>query len=61
LAGLNVNVLLEPEMGLLNRYWAVVNSNYYIEFKEEIDAALTGAAAALGVSENLCETIAQAE
>lgn len=61
LAGLNMNVLVEPEMRLLNRYWAVVNNIYYIEFKEEIDAALAGFAGALSVSENLCETIAQAE
>jgi len=61
LAGLNVNVLVELELRLLNRYWAVVNSVYYIEFKKEIDAALAGSAVALSVSENLCETIAQAE
>lgn len=61
LAGLNMDVLVELEIRSLNRYWAVVNNTYYIEFKEEIDDALARFSGAMSVSENLCETIAQAE
>jgi hypothetical protein len=61
LAGLNVNSLVEQEVRLLTRYWIVLENTYYIEFKEEIDVALAGMTSLVSVSENLCETIAQAE
>lgn len=61
LAGLNVNALVEPEVRLLARYWVAIENTYYVEFKEEIVAALAALAGVVSVSENLCETIAQAE
>jgi hypothetical protein len=56
-----VNVLVEPELRLLDQYWVVAEIGYYADFKRKIDEMPGVLSPETNAIENLCETIAQAE
>ncbi|MDP2379545.1 MAG: hypothetical protein Q8M35_03465, partial [Pseudohongiella sp.] len=56
-----VNVFVEPELRLLDQYWVVAKTAYYFDFKRKIDEAPEVSSQEISATENLCETIAQAE
>jgi hypothetical protein len=56
-----VNVLVEPELRLLDQYWVVAKAGYYADFKRKTSETSEVLSLETSATENLCETIAQAE
>ena len=61
LGELGINVLVESELRFINEYWIVAKFEYYADFKRKMDDMPIAPLQAVGITEILCETIAQAE
>lgn len=61
LAEQDINVLVEQEGRPTSRYRIVLRTDYYIDFKEQIDPLIDALTLQFSAVENVCETIAHAE
>jgi len=61
LADQGIDVMVEQEGRLTSRYLVALKSEYYYDFKEEIDIIVDALMLEFSAAENVCETIAHAE